>query len=121
MVMVRQPSVTDLQEKVLRGREFSGLRLQERVYFSNLGSLPHAHPDTIFCIVLQGGCTEDYGGKTRQYRLFDSEFLPPGHEHSLKFHAPKTPPPGLTRRLENWTPTLRKSTAVRKGRKHRKK
>src|SRR5205823_3842255 len=39
---------------------------------------------------LQGSCTERYGGATREYRVFDSEFLPPGHEHSLKFTSPLT-------------------------------
>lgn len=86
----KQPKLTAPGEQVLRRRQLPGLLIEERIYFSNLESLTHAHPDAIFCTVLQGGCTEIYGRKTRHYQRFDSEFLPPGHEHALKFHAPTT-------------------------------
>lgn len=84
------PKLTGPAEKVLRRRELPGLLLEEKAYFSNIEAPSHDHPDAVFCIVLQGGCTEVYGCKTREYRPFDSEFLPPGHQHSLRFHAPRT-------------------------------
>jgi len=78
------------RETLVSSREYSGLSLQDKMYVSDPGGERHAHTNTILCIVLQGACTEIYGHKTREYAQFNSEFLPPGQPHSLKFHPPVT-------------------------------
>src|SRR5215467_3125251 len=77
-------------ETLVSSREYPGLVLQDRMYFLDPGGERHAHSNSIFCIVLQGACTEIYGNKMREYGQFNSEFLPPHQVHSLKFHSPVT-------------------------------
>src|SRR5881392_3182846 len=88
MIMISDDQ-TNSDEGLVSSRDFSGLLVEERTYFES-HSDKHAHEDAILCIVLQGSCAETYAGKTREYRVFDSEFLPPEHEHSLTFNSPLT-------------------------------
>ncbi|MDT4897619.1 MAG: AraC family transcriptional regulator [Acidobacteriota bacterium] len=65
-------------------REFPDFSLAELIYPSNLEVLAHAHDQANFCIAIEGGCTEIYGRKIREYRPFTLNFLPPHQTHSLK-------------------------------------
>src|SRR5215472_17543058 len=76
--------------RLLRSRDYSGLLLKDKIYMSDPGGEAHSHSNSIFCIVLQGGCTEIYGSTHRDYTQFNSEFLPPDQVHSLKFYSPVT-------------------------------
>src|SRR5215510_12399063 len=66
--------------KLLR-REFSGIHSRVCTHFAETEMAPHSHSTTSFCVVLDGSCTEQYGRGTREYRLFDSEFLPAHQAH----------------------------------------
>ena len=87
---LKQPTQPGIDETILNRREFPEFVLQEKLYLSNTRSPLHVHSEAILCIVLEGACEEQYERKTRQYSRYDSEFLPPHHEHSLKFYGPKT-------------------------------
>ena len=79
-----------LQPNVVRSQDFSGLLLEERIYTSTISNTPHTHSQSIFCSLFEGRCTEQWQGKIREYRPFDSEFLLQDELHSLTFHEPTT-------------------------------
>src|SRR5262245_16186610 len=74
------------QEKLLR-LEFSGIHSKVCTHLAETEMAPHPHSSTARCVVLDGSCPEQYGRGTREYRLFDSEFLPAHQAHGLKFRA----------------------------------
>jgi AraC family transcriptional regulator len=72
---------------VLKTWDISGLLLMEAVYAPKLEVPKHSHQQANFCIALEGICTERFGEKTREYKPFTLDFLPPDTPHSLIFHA----------------------------------
>ena len=85
-----QAELSSSGARLIRSREYPGLQLKDMVYSFDPGGGPHAHEKAIFCIVLEGGCTELYGNQVRDYTQFGSEFIPPDHVHTLKFYPPVT-------------------------------
>jgi AraC family transcriptional regulator len=71
--------------RVIRTREFSGLRLVDGVYSAETRVPTHSHQQAVFCIALKGGCSEIYAGKLREYEALTVEFLPSNQCHSLNF------------------------------------
>jgi AraC family transcriptional regulator len=71
--------------RVIRAREFSGLRLVDGVYSAKTKVPKHSHQQAVFCIALKGGCQEVFAGRVREYEALTVEFLPPGQCHSLDF------------------------------------
>ena len=71
----------------LLGREFSGIHTRVCTHSAETEMALHSHSTTSLCVVLDGSCTEQYGRRTREYELFDSEFLPAHQAHGLKFRA----------------------------------
>jgi AraC family transcriptional regulator len=90
MLEREQPALSAMGENLVRSREFSGLLVKEVLYSSHPGKPTHSHANSVFWIVLRGGCTEVYAKRTREYGQYHSEFLPFGHIHSLRFHSPLT-------------------------------
>jgi AraC family transcriptional regulator len=64
-------------------RRVPGFLLSEIIYSPNIIVHSHWHEQANFCIAIQGGCTEVYGSKAREYRPLNSVFLPSGESHSL--------------------------------------
>ena len=71
--------------RVIKAREFSGLRLVDGVYSAKTKVPNHSHQEAVFCIALKGTCNETFAGKLRKYEALTVEFLPPGQCHSLDF------------------------------------
>jgi len=71
--------------RVIKMREFSGLRLVDGVYSANTRVPSHSHQQAVFCIALKGACSELYAGKVREYEAWTVEFLPSNQCHSLHF------------------------------------
>jgi AraC family transcriptional regulator len=71
--------------RVIKAREFSGLRLVDGVYTAKTKVPNHSHEQAVFCIALKGACSETFAGKLREYEALTVEFLPPGQCHSLDF------------------------------------
>lgn len=78
---------THFQGRILKTWQVSGLSLVEAVYEPKLEVPRHEHQQANFCIALRGSCTERFGEKTREYKPFTLDFLPPGCPHSLNFQA----------------------------------
>lgn len=64
--------------------EISSFSLKQLNYSPNIEIPKHSHEQANFCMAIEGGCTEFYGGKSREYTPFSLSFLPPGQTHSLK-------------------------------------
>jgi AraC family transcriptional regulator len=71
--------------RVIRSREFSGLRLVDGVYPAKTKVPKHSHQQAVFCIALKGMCSEMFAGKVRNYEALTIEFLPSDQCHSLDF------------------------------------
>jgi len=71
--------------RVIKAREFSGLRLVDGVYAAQTKVPTHSHQQAVFCIALKGTCNEVFAGKVRAYEALTIEFLPPNQCHSLDF------------------------------------
>lgn len=65
-------------------REVSGFSLVELNYSPNVEISAHAHEQANFCMAIEGGCTEVYASKRREYKPFMLEFLPPFQTYSIK-------------------------------------
>lgn len=68
-------------------REVSGFSLLELNYSPDIEISAHAHEQANFCMAVEGGCTEIYGGKRREFMPFSLNFLPPQQLHSLKISS----------------------------------
>src|SRR5262245_12964260 len=71
--------------RVIRIREFSGLRFVDGVYAAQTRVPDHSHQQAVFCIALNGACAESFAGRVRSYEAMSIEFLPPYQNHSLNF------------------------------------
>jgi AraC family transcriptional regulator len=71
--------------RIIKTRDFSGLRLADSVYSSKTKVPNHSHQQAVFCIALKGACSETFAGKIREYEALTVEFLPPDQCHSLDF------------------------------------
>ena len=71
--------------RVIKMREFSGLRLVDGTYAAKTKVPNHSHQPAVFCIALKGACNESFAGKVRQYEALTVEFLPSNQCHSLDF------------------------------------
>jgi hypothetical protein len=71
--------------RIIKTREFAGLRLVELVYSAHTKVPKHSHQCAVFCVGLTGMCTEVFAGKVRQYEALTVEFLPSDQCHSLDF------------------------------------
>lgn len=76
--------------RVLKVREFSGLRLVDGVYRANTKVPNHAHEQAVLCIALKGECSEIYAAKVRRYQALSVEFLPSNQAHALDFPSADT-------------------------------
>ncbi|NOT60765.1 MAG: helix-turn-helix transcriptional regulator [Acidobacteria bacterium] len=72
--------------ETLRRRQVAGLELTERVYSPGYQTPKHTHKQALFCYVMQGSYTENYGGKVRECHASTLLFHPPGELHAEHFH-----------------------------------
>ncbi|HEV2885074.1 MAG TPA: AraC family transcriptional regulator [Pyrinomonadaceae bacterium] len=70
---------------IIKTCEFAGLRLVDGVYSAKTKVPRHSHQHAVFCVALNGMCSEVFAGKVRQYEASTVEFLPPDQCHSLDF------------------------------------
>jgi AraC family transcriptional regulator len=68
-------------------RNVHGLFLSECRYAPGARIPRHSHENASFCLALQGGCTETFGGKRREYEFLTLQYLPADQEHSLTIHG----------------------------------
>jgi AraC family transcriptional regulator len=69
---------------MFKRREVSGFSLVELNYSPNVEISTHAHEQANFCMSIEGGCTEVYASKKREYKPLTLNFLPPHQTHSIK-------------------------------------
>src|SRR5262245_448213 len=72
--------------EALRGRKVSGFELSERVYPPGYRTPKHTHKRALFCFVIAGNYTEEYGGRTRECNSSTLLFHPADELHSEHFH-----------------------------------
>lgn len=72
--------------KTVRSLEVSGFKLTETVYSPNLKLSTHVHDQHAFVFLLQGGFTENFGGKSRRFVQSNGLFRPAGEPHSNLFN-----------------------------------
>lgn len=72
--------------ETLRTRRVSSFELSERVYSPGYQTPKHTHKQALFCYVMQGHYTENYGGKVRECTSSTLLFHPPGELHAEYFH-----------------------------------
>src|SRR5262245_55405734 len=70
--------------EIIRSARVSSLHLQETQFPANASIPMHSHSSALFCISLNGSCVEVYGKWHREYPPFTLEYLPMGHDHSLR-------------------------------------
>lgn len=74
-----------LRGRIIKTREFAGVRLTDRIYSANTRVPRHSHQDAVFCVGLTGMCSEVFAGQVRRYEALTVEFLPADQFHSLDF------------------------------------
>ena len=72
--------------EALRGRKVAGFELSERVYPPGYRTPKHTHKRPLFCLVIAGNYTEEYGGKTRECNSSTLLFHPSDELHAEHFH-----------------------------------
>lgn len=72
--------------EALRGRKVAGFELSERVYPPGFQTPKHTHKRALFCFVIAGNYTEEYGGRTRECNSSTLLFHPPDELHAEHFH-----------------------------------
>ena len=72
--------------EALRGRKVGSFELSERVYLPGFRTPKHAHKRALFCFVMDGNYTEEYGGRTRECQSSTLLFHPPDELHAEHFH-----------------------------------
>ena len=72
--------------EALRGRKVAGFELSERVYPPGFRTPKHTHKRALFCFVIAGNYTEEYGGRTRECTSSTLLFHPPDELHAEQFH-----------------------------------
>lgn len=61
---------------VFKRRQISGFSLVELNYSPNVEVSAHAHEQANFCMAVEGGFTEVYAARRREYKPFALGFLP---------------------------------------------
>ena len=72
--------------EALRSCKVAGFELSERVYPPGFRTPKHAHKRALFCFVMAGNYTEEYGGRTRECKSSTLLFHPPDELHAEHFH-----------------------------------
>lgn len=72
--------------EALRSRKVASFELSERVYPPGFRTPRHAHKRALFCFVMAGNYTEEYGGRTRECKSSTLLFHPPDELHAEQFH-----------------------------------
>jgi AraC-type DNA-binding domain-containing proteins len=72
--------------ETLRSRNIAGFELSERVYPPGFRTPKHAHKRALFCFVMAGNYTEEYGGRTRECKSSTLLFHPSDELHAEQFH-----------------------------------
>jgi len=72
--------------EALRGRKVGGFELSERVYPPGFRTPRHTHKRALFCLVMAGNYTEEYGGRTRECASSTLLYHPPEELHAEYFH-----------------------------------
>lgn len=72
--------------EALRSRKVAGFELSERVYPPGFRTPKHAHKRALFCFVMAGNYTEEYGGRIRECKSSTLLFHPPDELHAEHFH-----------------------------------
>ena len=72
--------------EALRGRKVGGFDLSERVYPPGFRTPKHTHERALFCFVIAGDYTEEYGARTRECTSSTLLFHPPDELHAEHFH-----------------------------------
>jgi quercetin dioxygenase-like cupin family protein len=75
-----------LKDATVTKRDVRGLVLTEMVFRPGVTIPAHSHEEAVFCLALQGGCTESFVGASREYTRQAVQFLPPDNLHSLTVH-----------------------------------
>jgi|SRR4030095_47533 AraC family transcriptional regulator len=71
----------------LRGRKVGGFELSERLYPPGFRTPKHTHRRALFCFVMAGNYTEEYGGgRTRECKSSTLLFHPSDELHAEHFH-----------------------------------
>jgi AraC family transcriptional regulator len=65
--------------------QVSGLRLAERTYSPDFQSPSHSHPESYFCLILDGTSRQTYGSKSRVREPLTTAFYPPNEVQSELF------------------------------------
>ena len=73
--------------EALRGRKVGGFELSERVYPPGFQTPKHTHKRALFCFVMGGNYTEQYGARTRECKTSTLLFHPPEELHAEHFHS----------------------------------
>lgn len=77
----------ELDGVLFKRRNFTDFSLVELNYLPNVEILRHAHEQANFCMALEGGCTEIYAAKAREYKPLTLGFLPASQTHSIKTYS----------------------------------
>src|SRR5436190_12930634 len=91
------PSAADLPTRLAGGTFYgtsqrmeavAGLVLSVNRYSSEFRTPSHAHANAFLYLVLDGSCTEKYGGRTRTIRPLGLVFHPAGEPHENHWTGP---------------------------------
>ncbi len=72
--------------ETLRSSKLPNFELSERIYPARFQTPKHSHKQALFCFVMDGDYTEEYGGKMRECRSSSLLFHPPDELHAEYFH-----------------------------------
>jgi AraC family transcriptional regulator len=70
----------------LRSHKVASFGLSERFYPPNFKTPKHSHRQSLFCFVIEGDYTENYGGRVRECCSSDLLFHPADELHAEYFH-----------------------------------
>src|SRR5262245_13184352 len=70
----------------LRSRKVASFELSERAYPPRFSTPRHSHKRSLFCFVISGEYTENYGRRTRECKSSTLLFHPAGELHAEFFH-----------------------------------
>lgn len=72
--------------ETLRSCKLPNFELSERIYPARFQTPKHSHKKALFCFVMDGDYTEEYGGKMRECKSSSLLFHPPDELHAEYFH-----------------------------------
>jgi AraC family transcriptional regulator len=73
--------------EAVRTHKTAGFQLSERIYPPGFQTPKHTHKRALFCFVMAGNYTEEYGGKKRECGSSTLLFHPPDELHAEHFHG----------------------------------